>query len=330
VRKIFVASVLTNRLLDPFIANYPGAAVSPKSLTDFLNMQNKRTRFQLYSLGLGKRTPPDTRNINPIGNEMRMEETKVKPKLSTPKHPIVRNIRVLLTKGFSEEELRRFCFDEPAFRPVLSQLPRNSSKSDIIDRLLEFAELKGQIPTLLTWAMEENPTRYREHEPYYNVHSPSIPDSKLKDHPPSSKTGATTSGKFKYNAFISHASEDRPVVEQIIQDFRRAGVTYWVDHEQIDFGDRITEKIEEGLRESKYVVVCLSANLGRSNWVRAEYGSILHKELGRSSQGSGRKVIPLKLDDSSDDEIPLLLYDKRRAHYSNVTEFNQLLEFLKS
>jgi len=247
-----------------------------------------------------------------------------------PRHFILKNIRVLLTEGFSEEELRRFCSDEPAFRPIRSQLPRSSSKSQIIDQLLEYAEQKDKLLALLAWAREENPTRYEEYKPYWNIDSPPISDSKLKDHPPSSKTGATTSGKFKYNAFIGHASEDKPVIERIIQDFKRAGVTYWVDHEQIDFGDRITEKIEEGLRESKYVLVCLSANLGCSNWVRAEYGSILHKELGRSSQGSGKKVIPLKIDDSSDDEIPLLLYDKRRANYSNVTEFNQLLEFLKS
>jgi hypothetical protein len=38
----------------------------------------------------------------------------------------------------------------------------------------------------------------------------------------------------------------------------------------------------------------------------------------------------LKIDDCNEDEIPLLLYDKKRAHYSNKEEFNDLLDYLKS
>jgi hypothetical protein len=136
--------------------------------------------------------------------------------------------------------------------------------------------------------------------------------------------------EFSYNVFISHASEDKPTVKQLIRDFRKKNITYWVDEEQITPVDRVTEKIEEGLEQSKYVLVCLSANLGRSHWVRAEYGPILNKEFNRDSRISVKRVITLKLDDSSDDDIPLLLYDKKRTNYSNKTEYRHLLEFLKT
>lgn len=199
--------------------------------------------------------------------------------------------------------------------------------TDLVN-IVNYAANLGKLDALINNAKEYPESRKTQSE-LGEILSGLKDKQRPKGQTQSPRAGIKASDEFQYDVFISYASEDRPVVEQIIQDFRRAGVTYWVDHEQIDFGDRITEKIEEGLRESKYVVVCLSANLGRSNWVRAEYGSILHKELGRISQGSGRKVIPLKLDDSSDDNIPLLLYNKRRANYSNVTEFNQLLEFLK-
>ena len=132
---------------------------------------------------------------------------------------------------------------------------------------------------------------------------------------------------YTYDVFISHSSKDKPIVERIVQDFRREGITYWVDHEQVTFGDYVTGKIEDGLRESKNVLVCVSSNLGRSNWCTAEHGPILNREL---SKPSGKKVIPLRLDNCSEDDIPTLLYDIKRANYSNTAEYSELLKFLKS
>jgi tetratricopeptide (TPR) repeat protein len=140
---------------------------------------------------------------------------------------------------------------------------------------------------------------------------------------PGRKEGMT---QFKYDVFISHASKDNSIVDKIIQDFKREGITYWLDAEQIDFGDNIIPKIEEGLKMSRYVMPCLSQNLIKSGWCRQEYNSILNSEL---SGNSTRIVIPLKLDNCNDAEIPLLLKDKKRASYSDQAEYEKLLEFLR-
>jgi hypothetical protein len=143
------------------------------------------------------------------------------------------------------------------------------------------------------------------------------------------KTGpqSKTKKSFTFDVFISHSSKDKKPVLDIIQRLKRKGITYWVDHEQIEYGDEITGKIEDGLKNSKYIVVALSKHLGKSNWCRKEYGPILNREYNKKS---GKKVIPLKIDDCDDDDIPLLLYDKRRAHYSKEEDFNDLLDYLKS
>lgn len=78
------------------------------------------------------------------------------------------NIRDLLTKGFNEQKLRDFCFDDADFKPVYHQLTQNSSKTDIVAKLMEHAEQKMLFEYLLTWAKKENPDRYKEHKPYYN------------------------------------------------------------------------------------------------------------------------------------------------------------------
>lgn len=66
---------------------------------------------------------------------------------------------------------------------------------------------------------------------------------------------------FKYDVFICHSSKDKPIISTLIEDFKKENVTYWVDAEQINFGDSITEKITEGLETSNYVIPCISKNL---------------------------------------------------------------------
>jgi uncharacterized LabA/DUF88 family protein len=78
------------------------------------------------------------------------------------------NIRDLLLSGFDERELRRFCYDVPDFRPVYDRLAQNTGKADIVDELLQYAETRLLLDTLLALAKERNPARYEHHGPYYN------------------------------------------------------------------------------------------------------------------------------------------------------------------
>ena len=82
-----------------------------------------------------------------------------------------KNIRALLTEGFTDKELRRFCYDVSEFKPVYNQLAENTGKAEIIDRLIEFAEQKLLVELLLAQAKEHNPGRYEQHQPYYPVTS---------------------------------------------------------------------------------------------------------------------------------------------------------------
>jgi hypothetical protein len=129
------------------------------------------------------------------------------------------------------------------------------------------------------------------------------------------------------SVFLSHSSADKKTVLEVIDAFKKAKISYWVDHEQIEFGDRIVDKIEEGLQKSKFIVVCLSENLMNSKWCRAEYGVILHREF---SGNTSRRVIPLSLDGSNNsDGIPLLLSDTLRADFTNQDNFSEFIQFLR-
>jgi len=76
------------------------------------------------------------------------------------------NIRTLVTEGFSEAELRNFCFDTPEFRPVYHELAELTGKATLVRYLLEFADRQGLLNFLLAWAEEQNPTQYERYQPY--------------------------------------------------------------------------------------------------------------------------------------------------------------------
>lgn len=82
-------------------------------------------------------------------------------------------IRLLLIDGFSEAELRDFCFDTPEFRPVHHELADLTGRAAIVRQLLEFAERRELFDLLLAWAKANNPAKYAKYQSYTDPVTPS-------------------------------------------------------------------------------------------------------------------------------------------------------------
>lgn len=132
--------------------------------------------------------------------------------------------------------------------------------------------------------------------------------------------------EYEFDAFLCHSSADKEVVRDIAKALAAAGISYWLDEEQIKYGQGVSQKIEDGLKRSRYVIPCVSSNLATSGWTRGEYSAILNAEF---SGDLSRTIIPLVLDESDAEYVPLLLRDKKRAYYNNKTEFEHFLRFLQ-
>ena len=78
----------------------------------------------------------------------------------------LKNIRTLLTEGFTDAELRCFCFDVPEFRPVYERLSQQTGKDSVIHWIIERAERQMLFEIILAWAKKNNPARYQVHQPY--------------------------------------------------------------------------------------------------------------------------------------------------------------------
>jgi predicted peroxiredoxin len=71
-------------------------------------------------------------------------------------------------------------------------------------------------------------------------------------------------------AFISHSSKDKPFVRQLAADLVAAGVQIWLDEQRIRVGDSIPERIAQGVAESDFFLVVISADSVKSAWVQKE------------------------------------------------------------
>ncbi|MDM8532809.1 toll/interleukin-1 receptor domain-containing protein [Anaerolineales bacterium HSG25] len=137
---------------------------------------------------------------------------------------------------------------------------------------------------------------------------------------------------------MSHSSADKEVIMKIIADFEQEGITYWIDHEQINYGDSITESIEMGIRRSKYILACLSPNYVKSGWCRVEYVPIINRAYHLSASGilpadrenKYEKVIPVFLEPIDDPyNIPLYVFDTKHAKYHDKEDYEKFKIFLK-
>src|ERR1051326_7250843 len=99
---------------------------------------------------------------------------------------------------------------------------------------------------------------------------------------------------FKYDVFLSHSSKDKAVVRAVAERLRKDKLRVWFDEWEIRAGDHIQAKIEEGLEQSRVLVLCMSANAFGSDWAQLEsYTFRFRDPLNRD-----RRFIPLRLDDA--------------------------------
>lgn len=66
---------------------------------------------------------------------------------------------------------------------------------------------------------------------------------------------------IKYDAFISHAFEDKSdFVDELVEEMCKLGLNVWYDTDKLKWGDSMREKIDRGLSKSRYGVVVLPPN----------------------------------------------------------------------
>jgi hypothetical protein len=91
---------------------------------------------------------------------------------------------------------------------------------------------------------------------------------------------------FDFDAFISHASEDKAVfVTPLANALKKYGLKVWFDKFTLKVGDDLHESIEKGLARSRYGVVVFSPKFLAKNWPKEELSGLFTRQV------DGNKVI---------------------------------------
>ena len=108
------------------------------------------------------------------------------------------------------------------------------------------------------------------------------------------------------NVFISHRNCDSSDAERVAQELRLAGHDVWLDLWDINLGDSIIDKMNDGLEGSTYVVVCYSNSGIISPWMSREWMSALARQLN----GCNVKIVPISFSGA---KPPAILEDIKYA-----------------
>lgn len=95
----------------------------------------------------------------------------------------------------------------------------------------------------------------------------------------------------EYDVFVSHAWEDKEdFVDDFVDALRNLGIKVWYDTTQIKWGDSMRERIDDGLRKSRFGVAILSPNYIAENkyWTKAELDGLFQLE-----SVNGKTLLPI-------------------------------------
>ncbi len=95
----------------------------------------------------------------------------------------------------------------------------------------------------------------------------------------------------EYDVFVSHAWEDKEdFVDDFVDALKNLGIKVWYDTTQIKWGDSMRERIDDGLKKSRFGVAVLSPNYIAENkyWTKAELDGLFQLE-----SVNGKTLLPI-------------------------------------
>lgn len=118
--------------------------------------------------------------------------------------------------------------------------------------------------------------------------------------------------------FISHAWEDKPLVQRLEKVLQAAGAKVWVDHEGIRGGDNLPKRISDALAWCDTLLLVWSKSASKSHWVELEWSNAISLK---------RTIFPCCVDNAT---LPAILAHKAYVPFSDIeTRIVQLLQDLR-
>jgi hypothetical protein len=117
--------------------------------------------------------------------------------------------------------------------------------------------------------------------------------------------------------YVSYSHRDAEVVHRITERLRADGHEVWIDSQSLLPGDNILQKLEQGLEAADVLIVVVSRNSFRSEWVQREFSAIALQQISKREQ----RIIPVRIDKA---EVPSYLAGRLYVDLSDAFESGEV------
>jgi len=125
------------------------------------------------------------------------------------------------------------------------------------------------------------------------------------------------------HVFISYAHEDKKLVDKICLRLKQESITYWIDEEEIDGGERFNTKIAEAIKNATIFLLVFSLHTNNSKFVRKELTEAENQE---------KEIIPFLTCDPAliDTEFKLSFNSIQRIEASQNPEEKEMEKLIQA
>ena len=159
---------------------------------------------------------------------------------------------------------------------------RNSESADLAKKIADKRKKRNEVYLKLQKAESEDAKKAaKEIQKSNAAYEKKIQDLQNQLLISQSQTTAQPSVTKEYDFFISHAHEDKETfVDEFVNELKKLGIKVWYDSDEIMLGSSTRQKIDEGLKHSKYGIVVLSPDYIKEGkyWTHKELNGLFAKE----------------------------------------------------
>lgn len=123
--------------------------------------------------------------------------------------------------------------------------------------------------------------------------------------------------------FISYSHKDKETVIPFIEKLTSIGLSIWIDQVEIDFGENLTEIIQDAMKNCEMALLFLSQHTKNALYQKHELTTIFNDVINNT-----KKFIPIKLDDINLNDVLYGLNNYLYVDYSSEYDVNKLISML--
>ncbi|QFZ18433.1 TIR domain-containing protein [Saccharothrix syringae] len=143
-----------------------------------------------------------------------------------------------------------------------------------------------------------------------------------------SRVGRRSEDDYRYDVFLCHSSEDKPVVLEVLKRLEEARLECWYDDKDMWPGDTTLSTIEYGVKHSRRILIFASRSYSKSAWTALETAIFTHLQVKNPVD---RAIQILVIDQDFDvDDLPGSIRIKQRVEYLGPASIDRLIEVLRS